>query len=339
MSVLRTVVFPPSSSQQRTYPMTRLRCAILDDYQNVALTLADWPSLAEKVDVSVFTEPFASSAATIAALKDFEIVCAMRERTPFDADVLSALPKLKLLLTSGMRNASFDLATAKARGITVCGTGAVGNPTAGLAIGLMLELTRKIGFENARMKAGERWQITLGEDVEGKTLGVIGLGKLGRQVAGIGKALGMKPIAWSTNLTREACEQAGVGYATKDELFASSDVISIHVVLSARSRGLVSRDDIARMKPTAYLINTARGPIVDEAALLEALQARKIAGAGLDTYSQEPLPTDHPLRKLDNVVLTPHLGYVTAENYRRYYTEMVEDIAAWLKGAPVRTLG
>jgi D-3-phosphoglycerate dehydrogenase len=319
-------------------PMTRLRCAILDDYQSVALKLADWSPLGDRVDITVFSEPFASGAAAAAALKDFEIVCAMRERTPFGADVLNALPKLKLLLTSGLRNASFDLATAKQRGIAVCGTGAVGNPTAGLAIGLMLELTRKIGFENARMKAGERWQVTLGEDVEGKTLGILGLGKLGRQVAGIGKALGMKPIAWSTNLTREACEQAGVAYATKDELFATADIITIHLVLSARSRGLVSREDIARMKPTAYLINTARGPIVDEAALLAALQARKIAGAGLDTYSQEPLPTDHPLRKLDNVVLTPHLGYVTAENYRRYYREMVEDIAAWLKGEPVRVL-
>ena len=319
--------------------MTRLRCAILDDYQNVALSLADWSSLADRIDVTVFDTPFASGEAAITALKDFQIICAMRERTPFDADTLNALPNLKLLLTSGMRNASFDLETAKRRGITVCGTGAVGNPTAGLAIGLMLELTRKIGFENARMKAGAPWQITLGEDVEGKTLGIIGLGKLGQRVATIGKALGMKPIAWSTNLTREACEQVGVAYASKDDLFATSDIITIHVVLSARSRGLVSRADIARMKPSAYLVNTARGPIVDEDALLEALQARKIGGAGLDTYSQEPLPTDHPLRKLDNVVLTPHLGYVTAENYRRYYTEMVEDIAAWLKGEPVRALG
>jgi len=242
-------------------------------------------------------------------------------------------------MTSGARNASFDLATAKARGVVVCGTGTVGNPTAGLTIGLMLELTRKIGFENARMKAGERWQITLGEDVEGKTLGIVGLGKLGRQVAGIAKAMGMKVLAWSQNLTREACEAAGVGYASKDELFATADIVTIHVVLSERSRGLVSRADLARMKPTAYLINTARGPIVDEAALLEVLQQRRIAGAALDTYSQEPLPVDHPLRKLDNVVLTPHLGYVTEDNYRRYYTDMVENIAAWRAGTPVRVLG
>jgi D-3-phosphoglycerate dehydrogenase len=318
--------------------MTRLRCAILDDYQNVALQLADWTSLANSVDVTVFNAPFDSAAAATESLQDFEIVCAMRERTPFGAEVLSALPKLKLLLTSGMRNAAFDLDTAKARNIVVCGTGAVGNPTASLAIGLMLELTRRIGFENGRMKAGEPWQVTLGEDVEGKTLGVLGLGKLGSRVAAIARAMGMKIIAWSTNLTREACEAAGATYVTKEELFATADIITIHLVLSPRSRGLVSRQDIARMKPTSYLINTARGPIVDEAALLEALQRRQIAGAALDTYAQEPLPADHPLRKLDNVVLTPHLGYVTAENYRRYYAEMVEDIAAWLKGEPVRRM-
>ena len=319
--------------------MTRLRCAILDDYQNVALQMADWAQLGDRVEVSTFNTPFESAGQTIGALKEFDIICAMRERTPFGGDVLSALPKLKLLLTSGMRNASFDLETAKHRDIVVCGTGAAGNPTAGLTIGLMLELTRKIGFENARMKAGERWQITMGEDLEGKTLGVLGLGKLGSQVAAIARAMGMKTIAWSTNLTREVCERAGASYATKEELFATADVITIHLVLSPRSRGLVSRQDLARMKPTSYLINTARGPIVDEAALLETLQARKIAGAALDTFSHEPLPTDHPLRKLDNVVLTPHLGYVTAENFRRYYTEMVEDIAAWLKGEPVRRIG
>ncbi|MDO9442603.1 MAG: D-2-hydroxyacid dehydrogenase family protein [Beijerinckiaceae bacterium] len=319
--------------------MTRLRCAILDDYQNVALKLADWGPLADRIDITVFDQPFASPDAAIAALQDFEIVCAMRERTPFSRAVIEALPKLKLLITSGMRNAAIDLEAAKARGIVVCGTAMIGNPTAGLTIGLMLELTRKIGFENARMKAGESWQVTLGEDVGGKTLGIVGLGKLGSQVAGIGRALGMKTIAWSSNLTPEACEKEGVTYATKEDLFATADVITIHLVLSDRSRGLVGRADLARMKPTAYLINTARGPIVDEAALLEVLQAGKIAGAGLDTYSQEPLPVDSPLRKLDNVVITPHLGYVTAENYRRIYREMIEGIEGWLKGEPLRKLG
>jgi len=318
--------------------MTRLRCAILDDYQNVALKLADWSALGDSIDVTVFDKPFASGEEAASALKDFQIVCAMRERTPFPRTMFEALPKLKLLITSGMRNAAIDLEAAKAHGVTVCGTAMVGNPTAGLSIGLMLELTRKIGFEHARMKAGEPWQVTLGEDVEGKTLGIVGLGKLGTKVAKIAQALGMKVLAWSSNLTPAACAEAGVTYATKEELFAKSDVITIHVVLSDRSRGLVSREDLARMKPTAYLINTARGPIVDEAALLETLQAKTIAGAGIDTYSHEPLPTDSPLRKLDNVVITPHLGYVTAENYKRIYAEMIEGIGGFLTGKPVRPL-
>ena len=319
--------------------MTRLRCAILDDYQNVALKLADWSPLGDRIDVTVFDKPFASNDETIAALRDVEIVCAMRERTPFPRAVLEALPKLQLLITSGLRNAAIDLDAAKARGVVVCGTGMVGNPTAGLTIGLMLELTRKIGFENARMKAGEPWQVTVGEDIGGKTLGIVGLGKLGSQVGSIARALGMKTIAWSTNLTPEACEKEGVDYASKEELFATADIITIHLVLSDRSRGLVSAGDLARMKPTAYLINTARGPIVDEAALLHVLQAGKIAGAGLDTYSHEPLPVDSPLRRLDNVVLTPHLGYVTAESYRRIYREMIEGIEGWLKNEPLRQLG
>lgn len=318
--------------------MTKLRCAILDDYQNVALTFADWSQLKDRIDITVFDKPFASAADAIKALKDFEIICAMRERTPFPREAIEALPNLKLLITSGMRNASFDLDAAKERGVTVCGTGGVGNATAGLTIGLMLELTRHIGFENARMHSGESWQTTMGRDIEGMTLGIVGLGKLGIKVATIAKALGMNVIAWSTNLTHEACAAAGVTYASKDELFANADVISIHLVLSKRSRGIVSRDDITRMKPTAYLINAARGPIVDEDALLEALQKKKIAGAGLDTFSVEPLPLDHPLRKLDNVVLTPHLGYVTEDNYRRYYTDMVENISAWLNGKPVRVI-
>lgn len=315
------------------------RCAILDDYQNVALKLADWSPLQDKIDITVFDKPFTSSEDAIRALKDFNIVCAMRERTGFGRDVLNALPNLKLLLTSGMRNAAVDMEAAKERNITVCGTGTTGNPTAGLTIGLMLDLTRKIGFENARMHAGQPWQVTVGEDVEGRTLGIIGLGKLGTKVATIAKALGMNVLAWSTNLTPEACAAAGVTYATKEELFARSDVITIHVILSKRSRGMITADDIARMKPTAYLINTARGPIVDEDALLKALQNKAIGGAGLDTFSQEPLPVDHPLRKLDNVVLTPHLGYVTEENYRHYYRDMVEDISAWLDGKPVRVMG
>jgi D-3-phosphoglycerate dehydrogenase len=316
-----------------------LRCAILDDYQNVALKMADWSALKGKAEVTVFNEHLGEPANVIKALKDFDIVCAMRERTPFRRDTVEALPKLKLLLTSGARNASFDMEALKQRGVVVCGTGGFGNSTAGVAIGLILELTRKIGLENARLKAGAPWQVTMGDDVEGKTLGLVGLGKLGQRVGTIAKALGMKVNAWSQNLTKEKCDEAGVGYVTKEQLLATSDVISIHLVLSERSRGLISREDLARMKPTAYLVNTSRGPIVDENALLDVLKQKKIAGAGLDTFSVEPLPVDHPFRKLDNVVLTPHLGYVTEQAYRVYYSDMVADILGWLDGKPVRVIG
>jgi phosphoglycerate dehydrogenase-like enzyme len=316
-----------------------LRCAILDDYQNVALKMADWSALKGKAEITVFNEHLGEAASVIKALKDFDVVCAMRERTPFRRETVEALPKLKLLLTSGARNASFDMEALKQRGVVVCGTGGYGNSTAGIAIGLLLELTRKIGLENARLKAGAPWQVTMGQDVEGRTLGVVGLGKLGQRVATIAKALGMKVNAWSQNLTKEKCDEAGVGYLPKDELMATSDVISIHLILSQRSRGLISREDLARMKPTSYLINTARGPIVDEDALLDMLKQKKIAGAGLDTFSVEPLPVDHPFRKLDNVVLTPHLGYVTEEAYRVYYSDMVQDILSWLDGKPVRVIG
>jgi D-3-phosphoglycerate dehydrogenase len=316
-----------------------LRCAILDDYQNVALKMADWSPLKGKADITVFNEHLGEPANVIKALQDFDIVCAMRERTPFRRETVEALPKLKLLLTSGLRNASFDMEALKARGVVVCGTGGFGNPTAALAIGLMLELTRRIGFENARLKAGETWQVTMGQDVEGRAMGIIGLGRLGSRVATIAKALGMKVNAWSQNLTKEMCQEVGVGYLPKEELMATSDVISIHVILSKRTRGLITRSDLARMKPTSYLINTARGPIVDEDALLDMLKQKKIAGAGLDTYSVEPLPVDHPFRQLDNVVLTPHLGYVTAEAYRKYYGDMVEGILGWLDGKPVRVIG
>lgn len=313
--------------------MPRLRCAILDDYFNLALDVADWPKLSDRVDVTVFSHPFASEQAAASALADFEIVCAMRERTAFRKSLFDKLPKLKLLLTSGMRNAAIDMEAAKAGGITIVGTQYSRDPTAPLAIGLILELTRGIGRENARMHAGEPWQAFAGVEIEGMTLGIVGLGKLGSKMAGIAKAFGMNVIAWSPNLTPEKCKDAGVGYATKEELFAKADIITIHVVLSERSRGLVGRDDLARMKPTAFLVNTARGPIVDEQALLEALQQRKIAGAGLDVFSVEPLPVNHPFRKLDNLVLTPHLGYATADGLRIHYGQMVEAIDAFTKGS------
>src|SRR6201992_3780714 len=318
--------------------MTRLRCAILDDYFNIALEVADWSAIADRVDVTVFERPFTSPEAVVSALKDFEIVCAMRERTAFPRAVLEALPKLKLLITSGMRNASFDMEAAKERGVTVCGTQWSQDPTAPLTMGLILELTRGIGRENARMHAGEPWQKFCGIEIEGKTLGIIGLGKLGSKIASLGKAFGMNVIAWSPNLTPERCKEVGVGYATKEQLFSTADVITIHVVLSQRSRGLVGREDLARMKPSAYLVNTSRGPIVDEAALLDILQQRKIAGAGIDVFSVEPLPVDHPFRKLDNMVVTPHLGYVSRDAFQAHYSQMVENIEAWLKGEPTRKI-
>jgi phosphoglycerate dehydrogenase-like enzyme len=318
--------------------MTRLRCAILDDYINLALKVADWSKIGDRIDVTVFNEPFASTEAAAHALKDFEIICAMRERTPFPRALFAALPKLKLLITSGMRNAAIDMEAAKQHQVVLCGTQWARDPTAPLTMGLILELTRNIGRENARMHAGEALQKFVGIEIEGKRLGVVGLGKLGGKVAGLGKAFGMDVIAWSPNLTPERCKEVGVGYATKEELFSTADFITVHVVLSQRSRGLVGRDDLARMKPTAYLVNTARGPIVDEAALLETLQQKKIAGAAVDVFSVEPLPTDHPFRKLDNIVLTPHLGYVTEEGFRNHYSQMVEGIDAWFKGEPLRRL-
>src|SRR6201996_2729376 len=274
--------------------MTRLRCAILDDYLNLSLKVADWSKIEDRVDVTVFNQPFASQEAAISALKDFEIILAMRERTPFPRAMFDGLPKLKLLITSGMRNNSIDMAAAKDKQVVLCGTQWSKDPTAPLTMGMILELTRNIGRENARMHAGEYLQKHIGIEIEDKTLGVVGLGKLGAKVAGLAKAFGMNVIAWSPNLTPERCKEVGVGYATKEELFSTADFITVHVVLSQRSRGLVGRDDLARMKPTAYLINTARGPIVDEAALLETLQQRKIAGAGIDVFSVEPLPVDHP---------------------------------------------
>ncbi|HEY2757012.1 MAG TPA: D-2-hydroxyacid dehydrogenase family protein [Pseudolabrys sp.] len=315
-----------------------LRAAILDDYQNVAMSYADWSPIAKDVEIKIFDKPFASQDEAIKALQGFAIVVGMRERTPFPRKVIEALPDLKLLITTGAKNNSFDIKAAAERGVTVCGTGSVGNPTTGIAFGLMLELTRRIGFENARLKAGAPWQVTIGQDLEGLTLGIVGVGKLGQRVANVGKAFGMKVIGWSQNLTPEKAKEAGVDYASRENLFRNADFVTIHYQLSERSRGLINADDIGRMKKTAYLINTARAPIVDQAALLKALQDKTIAGAGLDVFEVEPLPLDHPYRKLDNVVITPHLGYVSEQNYRKYFPDIVADIRAWLDGKPVRVI-
>ncbi|HEY6858408.1 MAG TPA: D-2-hydroxyacid dehydrogenase family protein [Pseudolabrys sp.] len=315
-----------------------VRAAILDDYQNVAMKFADWSGICKDVEIKVFNAPLDGPDAVIKALQGFAIVVGMRERTPFPRKVIEALPDLKLLITTGARNNSFDVKACAERGVTVCGTGAAGSPTTGIAFGLMLELTRRIGFENARLKAGKPWQVTIGRDLEGLTLGILGLGKLGQRSATVGKAFGMRTIAWSQNLTEEKAKAAGADFVSKEDLFRNADFITIHLVLSDRSRGLVGAKELGLMKKTSYLINTARGPIVDEKALIGALQNNAIAGAGLDVFDVEPLPLNHPFRKMDNVVITPHLGYVSEQNYRKYFPDIVEDIRAWLDGKPVRVI-
>jgi phosphoglycerate dehydrogenase-like enzyme len=314
-----------------------LRVAILDDYQGVALKLADWQSLHPQAQMQAFSDHLADEAAIAKRLHTFEAVVAMRERTPFPRSLFERLPNLRLLVTAGMRNASIDLAAASERKVQVCGTEMLPYPTAELTWGLILALFRHIPREDRAVREG-RWQTTLGLGLKGKALGLVGLGRLGGQVARIGNAFGMEVIAWSQNLTPERAAEAGASLVPKDELFARADVVSIHLVLSARSRGLVGAADIARMKPTAFLVNTSRGPIVDEAALLAALRERRIAGAGLDVFEPEPLPKDHPLLKLDNTVITPHLGYVTEEGYRLAYGQAVEDIRAFLGGTVLRGL-
>jgi D-3-phosphoglycerate dehydrogenase len=320
-------------------PSPKHRCAILDDYQNVALQMADWSGLAPEVAFTVFNAPLGGPDELAQALKGFDMVVLMRERTAFPRRLIEALPDLRLLISTGKRNWMLDVKAANERGIVACSTETTGNPTIGLTIGLMLELTRRIGYESERLKNGGAWQSTVGVDIEGKTLGLIGLGRLGSQVAKIALALNMKVIAWSQNLDAERCARAGVELApSKEALLRQADIVSLHVVLSERSRGLIGAKELALMKPSAYLVNTARGPIVDEAALIAALRDRRIAGAGLDVYDIEPLPTDHPLRQLDNVVLSPHLGYVTAENFRTCYAGVVENIRAYLDGKPIRLL-
>ena len=320
--------------------MAKHRCAILDDYQSVALKMADWSKVAGDLDIKVFSEPLSGPDAVARALKGFEIICAMRERTPFPRQLIEALPDLRLLVTTGMVNRAIDLEAAKARNVVVCGTPSFGNPTTGIAWGLILELTRRIGFENARLKSGALWQSVVGTDVEGLTLGVIGLGKLATRVAEVGKAFRMKVMAWSQNITPERAQAASVEYAaSKEDLLRQADIVSIHIPLTPKSRGLIGAGELGLMKPSGLLVNTSRGPIVEEAALLAALREGKIAGAGFDVYDVEPLPLAHPLRKLDNVVITPHLGYASQQNYRAYFAGVVDDIRGFLDGKPVRVLG
>lgn len=312
-----------------------LRCAVLDDYQDAASAIADW----SRVDLTVFREHMDTEDEVAAALADFDVVVIMRERTPFPASLLARLPRLKLLITSGMRNASIDLKAASAQGITVCGTASRSEPPVELTWALILGLARHLVPENGAFRAGGAWQSTIGTDLAGSTLGLLGLGKIGTRVAAIARAFGMEVLAWSQNLTAERAEAAGATLASsKDELLAGSDIVSIHLALGDRTRGLVDDAALACMKPSALLVNTSRAAIVDTEAMIAALCAGRLAGAGLDVFDLEPLPADHPLRTLPTVLATPHLGYVTRGNYTRYFTEAVEDIDAFVAGKPVRVL-
>ncbi|WPB82325.1 D-2-hydroxyacid dehydrogenase family protein [Archangium violaceum] len=316
--------------------MPPVKIAILDDYQRVAWGLADWSRLPAGGELTVFDRPLAEEE-RVAALQPFEVLVIMRERTPFPAALLERLPNLRLLVTTGGRNSAIDLEACRARGITVCGTGNVGAPTAELAWGLILALVKRIPTEERALRAGA-WQTGLTEGLAGKRLGLVGLGKLGTQVARVGQAFGMEVVAWSQNLTAERAAEVGVRRVEKQELFATSDVVSLHLVLGERTRGIVGAGELNAMKPTAWFVNTSRAGLVDEPALLTVLRERRIAGAGLDVFPIEPLPAHHPLLTLPNVVLTPHLGYVTRENYAVFYRDALEDILAWRAGTPVRLL-
>jgi phosphoglycerate dehydrogenase-like enzyme len=326
-----------------------MRIAILDDYQDVALGYADWKGLPGSPEVTVFNEHISRHELLAATLRPFDVIVAMRERTAFPASLLTLLPDLGLLVTTGMGNAAIDLAAARDRGVTVCGTSGHPGATGELTWGLILALTRHIPEEDWRMRAANRaggaalssrgsWQRTIGTALHGKRLGVVGLGRIGREVSAVGQAFGMQVAAWSQNLDPDQAREIDVEPVSKEQLFARSDVVTIHYKLSPRSTGLVGAAELGLMKPTAYLVNTSRGPIVDSSALVAALRSGQIAGAALDVYDTEPLPLGNSLRTLPNTVLTPHLGYVTDETYQVFYRDAVEDIAAFANGSPVRVL-
>lgn len=313
-----------------------MRLAILDDYQGVTLALGPWEKLPH-IETTLFRDTLHDQDALVARLAPFDAILAMRERTPFPAALLERLPNLKLLITTGERNRGIDAAACAARGITFCGTPSFGAPTVDLTWGLILALARGIPGQQDALRAGQ-WQTEVGVGLQGRTLGLLGLGKLGQKVAKVGQAFGMKTIAWSQNLTAAAAEAHGVTRVEKAELFSGADVLSVHLILSERSRGLVGAAELALMKPDAFVVNTSRGPIIEQAALIAALREGRIAGAGIDVYDIEPLPMDHPLLSAPNTVLTPHLGYVTQENYRSYFAGAVEAIQAYEAGSPIRVI-
>ncbi|WP_030019167.1 D-2-hydroxyacid dehydrogenase family protein [Streptomyces monomycini] len=317
-----------------------LRCAVLDDFQDIATTAADWTPVQDRVDVVSFTRHFATEDELAAELAGFDIVVTLRERVPFPASLFARLPRLRLLVASGLRNSVIDFAAAAEHGVTVCGTQSASTPPVELTWALLLGLARGVAAESAALRRGGPWQSTVGTDLHGRRLGLLGLGKIGSRGAQVGTAFGMDVVAWSQNLTEERTAEVGVGRAaSKEELLATSDFVSVHLALGDRTRGLLGAPELALLKPTAYLVNTSRAAVVDQDALLAALHEGRFAGAGIDVFDTEPLPADHPVRTAPRLLATPHLGYVTWDNYRTYYGQAVEDIQAYLAGSPVRVLG
>ncbi|MBV7695993.1 D-2-hydroxyacid dehydrogenase family protein [Streptomyces sp. TRM70350] len=318
----------------------RYRCAVLDDYQGVATTIADWTPLGDRVEVVTFPDHFPTEDELAAALADFDFAVTLRERVPFPASLLDRLPRLKLLVASGMRNSVIDYAAAQANDVTVCGTESSPTPPVELTWALILGLARGIVQENTALRTGGPWQSTVGADLHGRRLGLLGLGKIGSRVARIGLAFGMEVTAWSQNLTKERTDDLGVHLSpTKEDLLTASDFVSVHLALSDRTRSLLGPAELSLLKPTAYLINTSRAAIINQEALLAALHEGRIAGAAVDVFDTEPLPTDHPLRTAPRLLATPHLGYVSRANYERYYGQAIENIQAYLNGTPIRLLG
>lgn len=317
-------------------PNERLvQVAVLDDYQGVALQSADWSVLNGKANITVFRDHLSDSAALLERLKPFNILSVMRERTPLTRAILEQLPNLKLIASTGVRNASIDLAAASEHGITVCHTGYSSNGAIEMTWALILAMLRSLPAEFASVQKGQ-WQISLGGDLQGKTIGIVGLGGIGARIANIARAFGMHIVAWSQNLTPESAEKQGALLVSKEELFRTADIVTIHLVLSSRTKGIIGAPEFGLMKPTAYFVNTSRGPLIDEQALISALKSRAIAGAALDVYDIEPLPPTHPFRSLDRLLVTPHIGFVTNETYRIFYRDTVDNIVAWLGGAPMR---
>jgi len=312
-------------------PRHPINVAVLDDYQGAALNIVDWSTVSDRANITVFKDHLADQNAVAERLAPFDVVCIMRERTPMPGSLLKRLPKLRLIVSTGSRNASIDLATAAERGIAIAHTGYTSVPTIELTWALILASARHISSEAASVRSGG-WQHTLGDDLAAKTLGIIGLGNVGSGVAKIGLAFGMNVVAWSQNLTSDLAKAAGARLVSKEELLRTADIISIHTILSKRTVGLIGAAEFALMKPSARLINTSRGPVVVEAALLDALGDHRIAGAAIDVYDVEPLPQDHPYRRAENLLATPHIGYVTRGLYERFYQDAVTSISAWLDG-------